>query len=191
METQPSQENVGSSLKDPQKENPVSIFILDENESERCEFWVGLFSKGPNSPNQLFYKGSILDALELAGKDGLEEAVPIMLSDTTKPPVKYIYLLPPLGEDPLNDEDWIKNIIQAIEAAKPELAGIYLSKNAMLNPEVAAESLTKLMTEVIKRSDIKNLALFPGDYGTNTVLNVALAIKSKFSTETHPITVFH
>jgi hypothetical protein len=156
----------------------IQIFLVNDEETKSCEFWIGLFANGPHSPNHLFYKGSLMEVFDTASKEGLSEGVPVMLSDTTENKSKYIYLLPQLGENALDDNEWIHNTVQAVKACKPATVGIYLSPEAMQDKSKSDASLQRVLKELIGGTDVSTIALFPGDYGTNSVLNVALSIKS-------------
>ena len=87
-EEQKPQANVNPA---PQANREVQIFLVNDEESKSCEFWIGLFAKGPHSPNHLFYKNSLMEVFDTASKEGLAEVVPVMLSDTTANKSKYIY----------------------------------------------------------------------------------------------------
>ena len=181
---------LGQEVAPPQavNERKIQIFLVNDEETKSCEFWIGLFASGPHSPNHLFYKSSLMEIFDTASKEGLSEVVPVMLSDTTDNKSKYIYLLPQFGDNVLEDNEWVRNTIQAVKACKPKTVGIYLSPEAMQDKSKSEASLQRILNELVHAAGVDTVALFPGEYGTNSVLNVALSVKDSAKEK---VLVFH
>lgn len=170
-------------------ERNLAIYITRPDETQSCDFWIGLYRSGNNSPANLLETSSVEEFYKMATEQGLSDDKPILLSDTALVTPKNYYLIP--------ENDWvtrpdtaIKQIGKTLKALRPKKAGLYFCSDL-----VPQSSLTELFTETLIeafKSSTREYYLFVGDMGINRLLNIAIDVKTAIERETgEEIFVFH
>ena len=69
----------------------VALRLVSPMEMNMCAFWVGMFKKGELKPPELLDTGDINEIFSQAATKGITEAGPLMLSDSSRIPARYVY----------------------------------------------------------------------------------------------------
>lgn len=175
---------------DVPKARPVTVRLVTHEDQADCSFWVGLSMPGSLSPLQLMDVGQVPTMLFEAAAKGLNEHGPVMLSDTSVEPARYVYLIPAPSSDFRERAIWLQELIKTVKSWAPQAAGFYIS------PELVAakdshELLLQILREIILHSLTSSFYLLLGSHGMNAVLNAALRLKSELDSETLNILVYH
>lgn len=169
--TQVAPANVG--IANPES-NVLSLIITRPEDKADCPFWIGLYRKGEAGAREVFALERIEDVFKLLTERGLDEKQALMLSDSSGESVRQFYLVPETLCK--NDRQEAKSLIlKTIEALKPSRIGVYFGIDAK-NPEASRMMLEEILIG-LARTGIRELFLFTGNLGVNTVLNAALRVK--------------
>lgn len=168
----------------------ASIHLISTEEMAVCSFWIGLFQRGNLTSPELFDKGHVNEIFQQAATHGLKETTPVMLSDTSMIPPRFIYLLPEPGKDSHADGGWIKQLVTTVQSWSPQKIGIYLAPE-LVNHQTIQELLIQMMDEMVRVSKISEYYLISATHGLNALLNTAIKIKSKLDHDKINVLVFH
>lgn len=168
----------------------VAVRIVLSNEMFVCPFWIGIFTDGDETAQKLFDTEELSELLFQAARKGINEAEPLMLSDSSKVPARFVYLLPKPNADDKEVDAWIKNLVSTVQSWAPKRVGIYLAPE-LLKRSNAENLLLLVLKELIATSDALEYFLLPGSYGTNAVLNAAVKLKFEMEKEKVAVYVFH
>jgi hypothetical protein len=152
----------------------LSLIITRPEDTTDCPFWIGLYKKGEASARDVFTLERIEDVFKLLTERGLDEKQALMLSDSSGQGVRQFYLVPETLCRTDRQEAKIL-ILKTIEALKPSRIGIYFGIDAK-NPDNSRAMLEEILIG-LARTGIRELFLFTGNLGVNTVLNAALRVK--------------
>jgi hypothetical protein len=167
----------------------LAIYITRPDETQNCDFWIGLYKHGNGTPTKLLQSKSIEEFYHIASTDGLPDKKPILLSDTADARARHFYLI--------SENDWmtrpdfaISEISKALNALHPKKAGFYFSSDLVKNP-LLTELFRETLIEACKTST-KEYYLFVGNIGINRLVNIAMEVKEALEQETNEqIFVFH
>ena len=165
----------------------TSLFITRPDDKVECPLWIGLYRPGKAGAQEVFNLDRIEDVFNLLNEQGLDEKQALMLSDSSGETVRQFYLVP----DTLCKKDRHEAkalIIKTVESLRPNRIGVYFGVD-----QQDQESSRLLLEEILiglARTGIRELYLFTGRLGVNTVLNAALRVKQGLA-ETHELQVFH
>jgi hypothetical protein len=168
----------------------VSVRLAPLAGDPDCNFWVGLAAEGQQSPTALMDVDEMGALFADAATKGIAESGPVMLSDTSVNPPRYVYLLPVPELDFRSRTLWIQDLVASLSAWAPKSAGIYLAPQLVQNPSVH-ELLSEMLTALIQASATEEYVLLTGAYGLNAVLNVALRLKADLDGEQLTLAVYH
>lgn len=169
---------------------PVELYLVNGEAEAACNFWVGLARQGGHSPAQLMDLKEVPALLAEAATRGVDENGPLMLSDSSCVPPRYVYLLP-LPRDEFRDRAvWIHDLVQAIKAWATPCAGLYIAPELMDSAE-AHDLLLAVLREAIRNTQTQEYYLLTGTHGLNSVLNAALRLKAEMDSDTLSLHVFH
>lgn len=172
------------------KSRLVTLHLVASEQEAPCSFWVGLAPEGDQPPAKLMDFTSIGALLTEAATRGVKEGGPLMLSDTSVTPPRYVYLLP-IPKDQLVDRaQWIHDLVSTVRSWSPEGAGFYIAPE-LLESEVAIDLLLTVLAESINHAPTRDYYLLTGTYGLNSLLNAALRLKGDMDSETLSLHVFH
>jgi hypothetical protein len=166
---------------------PITLRLVTREDDADCSFWVGFASHGSVVPTKLM-DGEIPAILARAAKEGLADKGPVMLSDSTRDPPRYIYLLP--LSQPQESQRWVETIVETIRAWAPANAGFYFAPELITNA-LAGDLLLQVLKGLVKNSPTTSYYLLVGTQGTNAVLNIALRLRQELLKDTVNLYVFH
>jgi hypothetical protein len=172
------------------KARPISLRLITHEDQANCGFWVGLSARGPLTPSQLMDVGQVPALLFEAASKGVSEHEPVMLSDTSTQPPRYVYLTPAPSADFRDRAIWLQELIATIKSWAPLSAGFYISPELIASRE-SHELLLQILREMIANSTTTNYYLLLGAHGMNAILNAALRLKSELDSDTMVIHVYH
>lgn len=165
----------------------LSVIITRPEDTADCPFWIGLYKKGKSGAREVFGLARIEDVFKLLTERGLDEKQALMLSDSSAEIVRQFYLVP--EELCRSDRQEVKGLIlKTIDALKPSRIGVYFGIDAD-DPESSRMLLEEILIG-LARTGIRELFLFTGNIGVNTVLNAALRVKQGLA-GTKELQVFH
>jgi len=152
----------------------LSLIITRPEDITDCPFWIGLYKKGEAGAREVFGLERIDDVFKLLTEQGLNEEQALMLSDSSGEAVRQFYLVPEVlcRQDRLQAKALI---LKTVDALKPSRIGVYFGIDAK-----DSDSSRVLLEEILiglARTGIRELFLFTGNLGVNTVLNAALRVK--------------
>ncbi len=154
--------------------NSISLIITRPEDTADCPFWVGLYRQGQASAREVFSLDRIDDVFSLLNEKGLNENQPLMLSDSSGEVVRQFYLVP----ESLCRQNRLEAktlILKTVEALKPARIGVYFGIDPT-DPDTSRILLEEILVGLGK-SGIRELYLFTGRLGVNTILNAALRVK--------------
>lgn len=169
---------------------PVELYLVTSETDATCNFWVGLARQGGHSPAQLMDLGEVPALLTEAAIRGVDESGPLMLSDSSRTPPRYVYLLPLPRRDFRERAVWIHELVATIKAWSPASAGFYIAPQLM-EPSEAHDLLLSVLREAIRATPTQEFYLLTGSHGMNSVMNAALKLKAEMDSETLSLHVFH
>lgn len=192
--TQPPVEPVLPKGEDPlinlPKHRLVTLHLVASESDAPCSFWVGLAPEGDQAPAKLMDYTSIGALLTEAATRGVREGGPLMLSDTSVTPPRYVYLLPVPKEQLIDRAQWIHDLVSTVRSWSPESAGFYIAPE-LLESQEALDLLLAVLSESINHAPTRDYYLLTGTYGLNSLLNAALRLKGDMDSETLSLHVFH
>ncbi len=154
--------------------NTLSLIITRPEDTTDCPFWIGLYKKGLSGAREVFALERIDEVFKLLTERGLDENQALMLSDSSGEGVRQFYLVPEkLCQTDRQEAKAL--ILKTIEALKPNRIGVYFGIDSK-NPEQNRALLEEILIG-LARTGIRELFLFTGNLGVNTVLNAALRVK--------------
>ena len=157
-----------------QVSSTIYLRTTDEIELDICNFWLSFYTKGTLSPQTLLEIPSVEEALDKAVTTGICEEGPLMLTDSSYIPPKFLHLVPmPVN---LNDNAWIDKISDTLASLGITVLGLRLS-NPKLDISQAKDVLYSVMNQLIEKTSIKSYYFFTKDRGINPLLNVILSLK--------------
>jgi hypothetical protein len=175
---------------DSPKARPVTVRLVTNEADAPCSFWVGLSAPGAMTPSELMDAGQVPAMLFEAATKGMTENGPVMLSDTSVDPPRYVYLTPAPSADFRERAAWLQELIATIKSWAPLSAGFYISPE-LIAARDSHELLLQILRETITASTTASFYLLLGAHGLNSVLNAALRLKSELDSETLNVLVYH
>lgn len=169
---------------------PVELYLVTTEAEAECNFWVGLSRQGGHSPAQLMDLAEVPSLLTEAAIRGVDEQGPLMLSDSSRTPPRYVYLLPVPREDFRDRAIWIHELVATIKSWAPPSAGLYIAPQLLESTE-AHDLLLSVLREAIRNTTTEEYYLLTGTHGLNSVMNAALRLKAEMDSETLSVHVFH
>ncbi len=167
----------------------AAVHIIDPVDMEFCSFWLGMFRQGKLEPQDLFgEKANLFGALERAAVKGMSEKDPVMVSDTSVQPPRFLYMMPTPTGDFRERLQWVAKIVDTVKSWAPDRIGIYLAPE-LVKPLEARDLLHQLLRGLIAETPARDYFLIPGGHGFNAVLNAALELKAELLDE-HNISMF-
>lgn len=167
----------------------VTLTISNDHELE-CFFWMGLFKRGTLNPQDVYEFGSIEEIFESVATEGIrEEGEPLMITDTSVRPARFVYLVPSSPGQGLSPES-IEELTGTLRSWAPTALGVYLSAE-LCGQELAAELLQKILRRLIVETGIKRYYLLAGKLGVNQLLNAALKLKFDVEDDELSLLIFH
>jgi hypothetical protein len=127
------------------KQRLVAVHLVASENDAPCSFWVGLAPEGDQVPAKLMDYTSIGTLLTEAATRGVKDGGPLMLSDTSVVPPRYVYLLPVPKEQLIDRAQWIADLVTTVRSWSPESAGFYIAPE-LLESEEALDLLLALTT---------------------------------------------
>ncbi len=182
-------EGVGPEINLP-KVRLVSLHLVATELEAPCSFWVGLAPEGKQAPAKLMDLTSIGALLTQAATDGVVDGGPLMLSDTSVNPPRYVYLLPLPDESLIDRAQWIHDLVSTVRSWSPDCAGFYIAPELIEAPK-AIDLLLSVLAEAIELAPTRDYYLLTGAYGLNSLLNAALRLKSDLDNPKLTVHVFH
>ncbi|MCX6108889.1 MAG: hypothetical protein NTZ90_04705 [Proteobacteria bacterium] len=168
----------------------VTIYLIDAAESSACPFWIGLAGPGPQSASQLLDIPSTAALLHAAATQGLNEATPMMLTDTTASHLRSVLLMPPPSRHIDAREDWLRQLSIALQPWHPTSVGVYLAADHLPSHE-GLDLLGTVLRQVVSQPDTAEVYLLTDSKNTHAVLNTALKIKADIPQDRISLYVFH
>lgn len=172
------------------KSRLVTLHLVASEADAPCSFWVGLAPDGDQAPAKLMDFTSIGQLLTEAAARGVKDGGPLMLSDTSVTPPRYVYLLPTPKDKLLGRAQWIHDLVSTVRSWSPEGAGFYIAPELLESAE-AIDLLLAVLAEAIRHAPTRDYYLLTGTYGLNSLLNAALRLKGDLDSETLSLHVFH
>lgn len=168
----------------------VRIYFAQPEDTEYCYLWVGLFHPGTLRPHDLYQCTSVNEVFEKAAFDGLAEREPFMLSDTSKSPPRFTYLVPEPGMNQERRWATVNNIVETIKGWVPQPVGIYIAPE-LFGDRKSQDFLVDLLGHFLMKTSCNDFYLLPGKHGINALLNISLRLKEQFEGQGIDIKVFH
>ena len=171
--------------------NLISLTLISKADQGLCNFWVGFYRPGSESPGKLLEVNCLLDLMEKAAKEGLKTSEPVMLSDVVSEDYKrFIYLSPPPGSSEEVRSRWVGSLTDTIQAWGPGQVGLGVSPALLKFPD-DINILKEILISLITGTECRNFYLLVGDSGANAILNAALALKPEIKNAGFQLSVFH
>lgn len=168
----------------------VTIKLATKQTDTQCNFWIGLARKGELSPGSLLDKTDVAKVFEEAAQKGVSDDGPIMLSDTSVVPPRFVYLTQLPGTDFRERALWVTALVSMIKSWAPKTAGFYMAPE-LIEEHDSQELLSQVLRELILTTDSTDFYLLVGAHGLNKVLNTSLRLKLEIENETLNLLVFH
>jgi hypothetical protein len=169
----------------------VNLSLVANPADAPCTFWIGLAAPGTQTPGHLMDHPDVGTLLVEAATTGVSETGPLMLSDTSVTPPRYIFLMPRPG----NDEDqrlaWIHTLTQSLAAWAPTEVGFYVAPSAMSSQEGLNLLLEVLRAAVPQLPATNTFHLLTAGHGVNLVLNSLLGLKADMDVPDLSLYVYH
>jgi len=173
------------------RERVVALHLVPSQEaSRRCPYWIGLAAPGTASPAQLLDEPEIEALLTEAARGGVTEKGPLLLTDTSTTPPRYVYLMPVPPADLEERRTWTADLLGGIRSCAPARVGFYIAPE-LLVPDLALALLLDVLAELIRELAVREVYLLTGVFGLNALLNAALELKSELEGEDLAVRVFH
>ena len=160
------------------QESPRSVYLhlISQQDMSQCSFWVGIFHRGPQQPQDLFKLDSMDAAFEIAAKEGLAESGPMMMSDCAIQPPRFLFFMPEPPHDLRKKSEWTQQLVDTIASWAPQQVGIYLSPR-LVNQKLMTELISETLRAAISKTQVKDYYLQTTTHGLNAILNTSLSVK--------------
>jgi hypothetical protein len=169
----------------------VSLTLAATPAEASCPFWIGLASPGKLTPANLLDQPDIGTLLLEAATAGVSEAGPLMLSDTSVTPPRYVFLMPRPSASADERQAWVETLTSSLAAwAAPEV-GIYVAPSAMSTQEGLALILDMLRAAIPQLPATRNFYLLTAGHVVNQVLNGLLTLKGDLDVPDLSLYVYH
>ena len=168
----------------------VTIYLVDAAESSACPFWIGLAGPGRQSAGQLLDLPSTAALLNAAATQGLNEATPMVLTDTTTSHLRSVLLMPPPSLQEAAREDWLRQLSVALQPWHPSSLGLYLAAEQLPSHDTL-DLLGMVLRKVVSQPDTTEVYLLTDSKNTHAVLNTALKVKTDMPQDRVSLYVFH
>ncbi len=182
---------VETAPKDPTLEfsgKKTIINLIEPDELEYCNFWVGLFKKGKVDPASLYNLNNVSLIFEKASITGINEQESLMLTDTSGEDPSFTYLVRN-QKNKFSLEEIIEDIGDTIRAWEPRKVGLYFEPK--LIEKKGEQLLLDLLLELVRNTKTREYYLLPGNYGFNSILNTAVRLCEIMKEEGREVDLFH
>lgn len=168
----------------------VEIRLVNGEATAPCHFWLGLAKPGDESPTRLMDYKDIGALFTEAATTGINEQGPLVLSDTSMDPARFVFLMPVPGEDRAARKSWVDEVMAAMVSWSPAAAGIYIAPELLAS--VASEDLLRdVLRRLVAAGRTDEIFLLVGAHGQNALLNVVLGLKADLDGNDVKLFVFH
>lgn len=159
----------------PGSDADIHIHIVSsEKESQRCEWWVGIYRRGELSPQELVKRGALIELMRAAATVGINADGPIILVDPCLGKRK-LFLETPVAAD-RSHETWIVAFADRLGLLnRHSPLGFYFAPESFGDQAVAV--MGDLMQALLSKSPGREYYLFTGEHGLYPVLDMALRLK--------------
>lgn len=187
----PIPDNGVSNFKVGHSKRELSINIITSRiEHQSCNFWIGVTTDGKIAPTSLLHEESTDKIFEDVTECGIQGGGPLMLTDTSWQPPRYVYFTTIPKSDLNVISTWIFKINEIIASWEVDSIGIYLAPEHF--GEINSLKLLQKLTEKIAlNKNINHIYFLVGKHGLSHILNTAHRIKSTLIDLGHIVTVFH
>jgi len=168
----------------------VTLKLAIADNEANCHFWIGLAKPGELTPASLLDQKNVSAVFAEAASKGVSDEGPIMLSDTSVNPTRFIYLLQVPGPDFRDRTAWVTSLVNMIRSWAPRTAGFYMAPELILAND-SQELLQQVLRELILTTPATDFYLLVGTHGLNAVLNTSLRLKLELESDTLNLLVFH
>jgi len=166
------------------------IQIAYPQDETQCQLWIGVYKQGTLSPTELFHAPSLSELFRQATIPGIKEAGPVMLSDATPNPPRYLYLEPSPLENFRDRAVLTSDLVRVVKSWRPQSVGFYFDPELMAQG-AAQEVMSATIRDLIISQTCETFYLLKGDQGFNSVLNIALRLKSELEYDQLRLLVLH
>lgn len=169
---------------------PFQIILCGNPNDVDCRFWLGLMQHGDLSPQQLLDLPDVRGLFQRAATSGIREAPPLMLSDTSRVPPRYFFIMnSPLNTEP-DHADWVKQVVEALQSWSPPRAGFILSPKLLELPS-SRQLLVRVIEQIAAVSKIRQFYFSVESHGFNAGLNAMLSLRLELEAKGIRVHVFH
>lgn len=169
---------------------PIEIRLVAGNAGVACNFWLGLARRGPESPARLMDYEDVAALFTEAATVGVSEQGPLILSDTSVDPSRFIFLMPVPDTQPGAQERWLDEVMKTLRSWAPGSAGLYIAPE-LLAGTAADDLLKKILGRLVEAGKTDEIFLLVGTHGMNALLNVVLSLKSELDGDDVKLFIFH
>jgi hypothetical protein len=168
----------------------VEIRLVATDAGVACNFWLGLAKKGADSPARLMDYKDIGVLFTEAATSGVNEQGPLILSDTSSDPARFVFLMPVPDKEATARKKWVDEVMSTLVSWSPAAAGIYIAPQ-LLSGTNAEDLLRDVLRRLVAGGKTDEIFLFVGSHGQNALLNVALGLKADLDGDDVKLFVFH
>src|SRR5579872_3049902 len=101
------------------KARVVNLTLTATPAEAACPFWIGLSARGKQTPGRLLDQPDIGTLLLEAATNGVSEEGPLMLSDTSMTPPRYVFLMPRPSASAEERQAWTEVLTSSLAAWAP------------------------------------------------------------------------
>ena len=170
--------------------NGLAIDIVFSALDAPCHFWVGLSKPGQATCSEVLDCDDVSEVMQRVAENGIAVQGQVLLSDTSRMPPFFAYLMPPPGNAPADKQMWVQSALKNLRSWSPEFVGFYLAPE-LIDIETAQELLFDLISRLAEVKPTRRYCLLVGSYGLHRVLNMALFLKAEFERTAIPVRIFH
>ena len=174
------------------QDKQIEMHLLKNTQQKECQFWLGLFKPGTTTTEELIDAENIKDIFKKVATDGLQSDKPTLITQTNGTSMKSIYLIPYNDSaEVLPRAYWMSNLAKALQGLQATEVGCYIPTELESQPG-QHELLEELILNLVFSTKITKFYLLSGEFGANTILNVALSLKQDLQSQKNiNMSVFH
>ena len=168
----------------------VEIRLVASDTGVPCHFWLGLAKPGDESPSRLMDYRDIGALFTEAATSGINEQGPLILSDSSVSPPRFVFLMPVPESDANARKRWMDDVMGTMTSWSPAAAGVYIAPQLLASTS-AEDLLRDLLRRLVAGGKTDEIFLLVGTHGQNALLNVALSLKADLDGNDVKLFVFH
>lgn len=169
----------------------AELKILGQTREADCNFWIVLARSGKLELRELDINEPLDNPIHSLAQIGFQENEPVLIADTQSDRNKYLYIMPDrLLPQACDTRSWSLFLADKMASIGSHSFGLYLDPQ-LVSYELSYLICFEFIKALILAANDQKFHLLQGQHNYNTLVNLALSLRSDLKVFDIDLVVFH